>query len=93
MANTNNDLDDLICNEVDFSFQDKQDEERAKRYAAETKIYFIINDFLDILNQNAILHEFKLKKNCFRISKNKKTIYNDFLYSKQMATLFCRRPS
>ena len=39
MANTNNDLDDLICNEVDFSFQDKQDEERAKRYAAETKIY------------------------------------------------------
>ena len=62
--NTNDskvDLDDLICNEVDFSFQDKQDEERVKRYGAETKIYFIIKDFLDILNQNAILHEFKLK--------------------------------
>ena len=48
LVNTNdskNDLDDLICNEVDFSFQDKQDEERVKRYGAETKIYFIIQDF------------------------------------------------
>ena len=72
MANTNNDLDDLICNEVDFSFQDKQDEERAKRYAAETKIYFIIKDFLDILNQNAILHEFKLKKIALGFQKTKK---------------------
>ena len=50
---------DLTCNEVDFSFQEKKDEERAKRYNAETKIYFIIKDFLDILNQNAILPEFK----------------------------------
>ena len=61
MADTNNDLDDLIFDEVDFSFEDKQDEERVKRYAAETKIYFIIKDFIDILNQNAILPEFKLK--------------------------------
>ena len=50
---------DLTCNKVDFSFQEKKDEEREKRYNAETKIYFIIKDFLDILNQNAILPEFK----------------------------------
>ena len=72
---------DLTCNEVDFSFQEKKDEERAKRYNAETKIYFIIKDFLDILNQNAILPEFKLKIIASGFQKTKKTVYNDFLCS------------
>ena len=37
---------DLICNEIDFNFQEKQDEERVKRYAAETKIFFVIKDYI-----------------------------------------------
>ena len=52
---------DLVCNEIDFSFQEKEEEERAKRYTAETKIYLIMKDFINILNQNAISSEFVLK--------------------------------
>ena len=52
---------DLVCNETDFNFQEKENEERAKRYSAETKIYFIMKDFINILNQNAISPEFVLK--------------------------------
>ena len=52
---------DLVCNELDFNFQEKEDEERAKRYSAETKIYFIMKDFINILNQNAISPEFVSK--------------------------------
>ena len=52
---------DLVCNKIDFNFQEKEDEERARRYSAETKIYFIMKDFINILNQNAISPEFVLK--------------------------------
>ena len=52
---------DLACNEIDFNFQEKEDEERGKRYSAETKIYFIMKDFINILNQNAISPESVLK--------------------------------
>ena len=52
---------DLVCNEIDFNFQEKEEEERAKRYTAETKIYLIMKDFINILNENAISPEFVLK--------------------------------
>ena len=52
---------DLVCNKIDFNFQEKEDEERANRYSAETKIYFNLKDFINILNQNAISPEFVLK--------------------------------
>ena len=71
-ADSKNEEVDLTCNEADFSFQDKKDKERAKGYNAETKIYFIIKDFLDILNQKAILPEFKLKIIASGFQKTKK---------------------
>ena len=45
---------DLVCNEVDFNFQEKEEEERAKRYNAETKIYLIMKDFINILNHEKL---------------------------------------
>ena len=45
---------DLTCKEIDFSVDEIEkeilDEERQKRYAAETKIYFIMKDFINVLN-------------------------------------------
>ena len=56
---------DLTCKEVDFSVEEIEkeilEEERQKRYAAETKIYFIMKDFINILNLNAISPKFTLK--------------------------------
>ena len=56
---------DLTCKEVDFSIDEVEteilEEEREKRYTAETKIFFIMKDFINILNQNAISPEFVLK--------------------------------
>ena len=56
---------DLTCKEVDFSVEEIEkeilEEERQKRYTAETKIYFIMKDFINILNLNAISPEFTLK--------------------------------
>ena len=56
---------DLTCKEIDFSVDkiEKEilDEERQKRYAAETKIYFIMKDFINVLNLKAISPEFAFK--------------------------------
>ena len=56
---------DLTCKEVDFSVEEIEkeilEEERQKRYAAEIKIYFIMKDFINLLNLNAISPEFTVK--------------------------------
>ena len=56
---------DLTCKEVDFSVEEVEQEilqeERVKRYGAEVKIYFLMKDFINVLNQNAITPEFALK--------------------------------
>ena len=58
---------DLICNEtmVDFDREEVEkeilEEERVKRYSAEVKIYFLITEFITVLNQNAITPEYTLK--------------------------------
>ena len=56
---------DLACKEIDFNVEEIEqeilDEEREKRYTAETKIYFIMKDFINVLNLNAISPEFALK--------------------------------
>ena len=58
---------DLTCKEptVDFDVEQVEkeilDEERAKRYGSEIRIYFIMKDFIKVLNQNAISPEFALK--------------------------------
>ena len=58
-------MTDLLCKEVDFNVEEIEketlEEERAKRYAAEVKIYFIMKEFIKVLNQNAITPEFALK--------------------------------
>ena len=58
-------MKDLICKEVDFNVEEIEkevlEEKRAKRYAAEVKIYFIMKEFIKVLNQNAITPEFALK--------------------------------
>ena len=47
-------MTDLICKEVDFNVEEIEketlEEERAKRYAAEVKIYFIMKEFIKVLN-------------------------------------------
>ena len=62
---------DLKCDEkvdkakIDFDVNEIEleilHEERCKRYAAEAKIYFIIKEFINTLNKNAISPEFMLK--------------------------------
>ena len=58
---------DLICKEkvVDFDREEVEkeilEEERIKRYSAEVKIYFLLKDYINVMNRNAITHEYTLK--------------------------------
>ena len=54
-------MEDLMCKEVDFDISDVDESDNNNSMSTLTKIYFIMKDFLDILNANAILSEFKLK--------------------------------
>ena len=58
---------DLACKEtiVDFDRTEVEkemlEEERAKRYSAEVKIYFMLKEYINVLNRNAITPEYTLK--------------------------------
>ena len=58
---------DLTCKEklVDFDREKVEreilEEERVKRYSAEVKIYFLLKDYINVMNRNAITPEYTLK--------------------------------
>ena len=58
---------DLTCKEkvVDFDREEVEreilEEERVKRYSAEVKIYFLLKDYINVMNRNAITPEYTLK--------------------------------
>ena len=57
----------LTCKEkvVDFEREEVEreilEEERVKRYSAEVKIYFLLKDYINVMNRNAITPEYTLK--------------------------------
>ena len=69
---SNEKIDDV---QIDFDVKEVEleiwHEERCKRYAAETKIYFLIKEFINILNMNATspLHTLKIVASGYRTTK------------------------
>ena len=65
-------IDDV---QIDFDVKEVEleilHEERCRRYAAETKIYFIIKEFINTLNKHALspLHTLKIVASGYRSTK------------------------